>query len=725
MLYIFPLFIKKLLSNIFLFCILLMAPQYLQAQNPSSDLEKIKQLIASADDKRFSDVATAVREAKEALALAQKNNLSYWIYKTNNCLANIYDATSQDSIAHIYFVAELSVEKNLHDTLKKTLYSQVGLSYMYVGKLDKAHEYFMKLHQLGVTTKDKATQQLSYKQLGVFYREVNDFENATQYFIKSVALAVDLDDADEICESYRFLTALYLKSKNYDLALDCAEKCMTYIDKLKGKKLPKYLVYITYGNTLKDCKKYEKAIVAYEKAEILCKAISDKTTLSRVYIGLTTTYTKMDSLAKAEYYANQCATLNTVMTKFDVMYYEHSAGNLYLKKGDFAKAIAHFKGSIGLAEKFKNKVLLQSNYAKISDAYEKNNESNQSLLFLKKSVAIQDSIFSEENTKRIADAQFKYNLAKSEEQVKTMQQRQIYTMGVSVFVVLFLLLAFLAYFSSAKNEKNKMLLEKNQEIKGKNRQLEESNEILRQFAYASAHDLKEPLRSINSFVNILQKKYMKDVPVEAHEYMGFVTTGVRRMESLLNALLEFSSVLTDDNIASKKNDVPTILKDVFYHYENIINEKKAVIRYPSVFPQIFMSETHLKQILFNLINNALKYSKEEAKIEIGFDNRMDELIIFVKDEGIGMEKSYSDKIFKLFQRLDKTSHKESAGIGLTICKNIVDKYTGRLWFESVMNEGTTFFIAFPKSMISDMPSSSIPPQYLAVKGQVLEAHLLA
>jgi light-regulated signal transduction histidine kinase (bacteriophytochrome) len=306
-----------------------------------------------------------------------------------------------------------------------------------------------------------------------------------------------------------------------------------------------------------------------------------------------------------------------------------------------------------------------------------------------------------------------------------MQQRQIYTIGVSVFIVLFLLLAFLAYFSRAKNEKNKMLLEKNQEIKGKNRQLEESNEILRQFAYASAHDLKEPLRSINSFVNILQKKYMKDVPVEAHEYMGFVTTGVRRMESLLNALLEFSSVLTDDNIASKKNDVPTILKDVFHHYENIINEKKAVIRYPSVFPKIFMSETHLKQILFNLVNNALKYSKEEAKIEIGFDNRMEELILFVKDEGIGMEKSYSDKIFKLFQRLDKTAHKESAGIGLTICKNIVDKYAGRLWFESVVNEGTTFYIAFPKSMISDMPSCLTPPQYLAIKGSVLEAHLSA
>jgi signal transduction histidine kinase len=717
----------SLLKRTFLlFVLIVQTPQYLaglKAQNPINDSEKIKQLLASADEKKFSDTAAAFQLAKQALVLAQQNKNSICIFQSNSCIATIYDEHGQDAQANSYLTANLSVENSLPDTLKKTLYGDLGLSCIYMGKMDNAYTYFMKLNQLGITSKNKSIQALANKRLAMFYREVNDFEQSSQFFIKSIALAVELDDVNEICESYRFLTALYLKAKNYNLALESAEKSMTYINKIDSKNAPKYRIYITYGNTLKDCKQYEKAVAAYEKAEVLCNEVGDKTSLSRVYIGLTTTYTKMNNLAKAEYYSNLCASLSSVMTIFDVMYHKNSAGNLYLKKGDYAKSIEHFNISITLTEKYKNKVLLENNYAKISEAYEKNKEKNLSLIFLKKSVMLQDSLFSEENTKRIADAQFKYNLVKSEEQLKTMQQRQIYSIAIGLLIALALLVAFLMYFSRIKNEKNIILLEKNQEIKDKNRQLEESNEILRQFAFASAHDLKEPLRSISSFVSLIQRRYTKELPPEATEYIGFVTTGVRRMDSLLGALLEFSTVLNDDNIVSKKNDIPTLLPTIFKRLDSLIQEKKAVIRYPSLFPQIFMSETHLKQILSNLVNNALKYSKEEAKIEIGYEAKNDELIVFIKDEGIGMEKSYSDKIFKLFQRLDKTTHKESVGIGLTICKNIVDKYAGRLWFESVVNEGTTFFIAFPKSMISDMPSFDVPPQYLEVKGAILEAHL--
>jgi signal transduction histidine kinase len=321
---------------------------------------------------------------------------------------------------------------------------------------------------------------------------------------------------------------------------------------------------------------------------------------------------------------------------------------------------------------------------------------------------------------RVAEAQFKYSLIKSEEEVKTVKMRQIYFFIAAIFVLLVLSLAFLMYFSKNKNEKNKLLLEKNQEIKDKNRQLEESNEVLRQFAYASAHDLKEPLRSINSFVNILQKKYLNLLPTEAHEYMGFVTTGVARMEKLLNALLEYSTVLVNDNTGDKPNNVSDIIKPIFDQFQNLINEKQASIYYAAVFPKIVMNEAHLKQLLSNLIHNSLKFSKDIALINIGFAEQGKDIVIFVKDKGIGMDKSYSDKVFKLFQRLDRITHEESVGIGLTICKNIVDKYAGRIWFESALGEGTTFYIAFPKTMVSDMPHFNTPPQYLEVKGEVLE-----
>jgi signal transduction histidine kinase len=708
------------MKTIILVLAFLTTPFYLLAQTYQQDTATISRLLISAKSKRFSDSATAIREAYRALALAKKHNDGYWIYESYHRLGRIHEVNSQDKKAHLFFIKELESENELNDSTRSVMYSEVARSYQNVGDFRKSYELMLKNQDLGMRLNDMNIQQTSNSQLGLFYSDMNDFEKATQYLIKSIEQSIKLNYPDEVCDGYRILSSTYIKSKNYDLALKCAEKSISYVNQVDDYMFPRYFVYISYGRTLKECKKYSESILAYEKAAQLCIAVDDKSTLSSIYNVLADIYTELNDLKHAEEYYKKCSSLMSETSEVEVMNFAFSIGNFLLKKGDYNNAIAEFNKSVVIALKYESKALLQKNYELLSEAFEQKNDHKQSLFNIRKALVLRDAIFSDENTKRVAEAQFKFDLEQSEENVKKIQTRQFYTISISVFIVLFLFIAFLVYFLGSKNQKNKFLLEKTQMltettriIKDKNRQLEESNEVLRQFAYASAHDLKEPLRSINSFVNIIQKRYIKILPPEASEYMDFVTVGVKRMESLLNALLEFSSVLTDDDKAHKNNDITVVLKDVFHHYGNLIHEKNAVIRYPSVFPNILMNEAHLKPILFNLVHNALKFSKNEAKIEIDYEVKNDKFILFVKDEGIGMDKNYSDKIFKLFQRLDRVTHKESAGIGLTICKKIVDKYTGRIWFESVLNEGTTFYIAFPKSMISDIPSSNISPQYLA------------
>jgi signal transduction histidine kinase len=713
------------LKSLILLVAIIAMPYFGKAQTYQQDTVTIYRLLKSASSKGFTDTTTALKEANQALTLAQKHDDAQCIFAAYLQLGLININHDKVKLAQDFFLSALSVENRLVNESKIRVYAELANTYAYMGNTAKCFENLQKSYAIGQASKDIGALQESCANLSQFYGLVDEHEKATQFATKSLEYATLKNDYEGIAEGYRLLAKAYLKSKNYDLAYQNTEKCMSYIDKVDSEKYPHQFLYLHHGITLRECGQYEKSLIALKKGLEICQKLQDKSREISVNMEIADTYNKMNDLTNAEIYYLKCANNLDIIADTDLLLYQSSYGSLMLKKGKYNEAIALLEQSNVNATKIGRKLTASRNYKFLSEAYEKKGDDHLALINFKKSNALRDSIFKEENTKRIADAQFKYNLTQSEEQVKALQQRQSYAIVIELIVALVSLVAFLMYYSHSKYEKNKMLVEKNQEIKGKNRQLEESNEILRQFAYASAHDLKEPLRNINSFVNILQNKYLKNAPSEAYEYMGFVTTGVQRMESLLNALLEFSSVLTDDNIASKKNDVPTILKDVFHHYENIINEKKAVIRYPSVFPKIFMSETHLKPILFNLVNNALKFSKTEAKIEIGFQSTSEEFILFVKDEGIGMDKSYSDKIFKLFQRLDRVTHKESAGIGLTICKNIVDKYAGRLWFESVVNEGTTFYIAFPKSMISDMPSSSIPPQYLVVKGQVLEAHLSA
>jgi two-component system, chemotaxis family, sensor kinase Cph1 len=180
---------------------------------------------------------------------------------------------------------------------------------------------------------------------------------------------------------------------------------------------------------------------------------------------------------------------------------------------------------------------------------------------------------------------------------------------------------------------------------------------------------------------------------------------------MLNALLEISSLFDKDIVQGKENDVTKILECIFAEQENQILAKNAQISYPSVFPKILMKEAYLKQVFSNLVNNALKFSKGEVKIEIGYMKENDDLVFFIKDNGIGLDKSYSDKVFKLFRRLDVSMKQDGAGVGLTIAKNIVEKYKGKIWYESKNGQGATFFFSLPMTMVLNCPASMPPSQY--------------
>jgi signal transduction histidine kinase len=701
-------------NTLLLFLILWIIPQCVVAQDYQKDTARISNLITSAKNKRFTDTSAALKECFQALDLAKKHNDGLWLFRVYHRLARIHEVNSQHHKAHAFFLAELSVLNSVDDETKNLIYIEVAKSYRFLGDWKMAYEYHLKHLDLANTTTSLGIKQSAYLEIGCFYREVNDFEKASTYLIKSLEIALQIDDNDEICDTYRMLATIYVKTKNWDLALKNSEKSLDYINKVDPNNFAPYFIYISDGLIKKECGKLKEALIVAQKGLKLTEKVNDKSSSAGAYILLGDIYFKMNNLEKARYYYTKCSPLVPFMEGYDVIAYENSIAKLYLLSGEYKLAIKHIIKSLNVSKKIDRKIAMQKNYELLAEAYEKLGNKDEALSYLKKSVILKDSLFAEENTKRVSEAQFKFDLAQSEEQVKNMKLRQMSIITICSFMILVLLVGFLIYFSSSKNEKNKILSDKNLEIGDKNRQLHESNEMLRQFAYASAHDLKEPLRSINSFVNIIQKRYMKNLPDEANEYMGFVTSGVKRMEGLLNALLEFSSILAFEDICPKKNDVSIIVKNAFHQYEHLIEKKSATIRYAASFPSITMGESHLQKLLFNTINNALKFSKSPANIEIGYEMTEQELIIFIKDEGVGMDETYKDKVFKLFQRLDKATHLEDIGIGLTICKNIVDKFSGRIWFESVLSKGTTFYIAFPKSMVSDLPTT--PPQYLVLSG---------
>ncbi|ADZ09569.1 PAS/PAC sensor signal transduction histidine kinase [Methanobacterium lacus] len=221
-----------------------------------------------------------------------------------------------------------------------------------------------------------------------------------------------------------------------------------------------------------------------------------------------------------------------------------------------------------------------------------------------------------------------------------------------------------------------------------------SNNELEQFAYVSSHDLKEPLRMITSFLDLLKKNYGVGLDENANEYIDFAVDGAKRLDMMINDLLDYSRIGKESEEFGYLNS-EKILETVLTNLKPLIEENNAVITHDDL-PFIFANSRMMNQLFQNIIGNAIKYHGEkQPEIHISSSNAQDECIFSVKDNGIGIDKKYLDKIFIIFQRLNSRDEYEGTGIGLAISEKIVKKHKGRIWAESELGNGTTFYFSIP------------------------------
>jgi PAS domain S-box-containing protein len=226
-----------------------------------------------------------------------------------------------------------------------------------------------------------------------------------------------------------------------------------------------------------------------------------------------------------------------------------------------------------------------------------------------------------------------------------------------------------------------------------NEELLRSNNDLSQFAYITSHDLQEPLRMVTSFMQMLQRRYEDKLDEDAVEYIHFAVDGAKRMYELLNGLLAYSRIQSREHEFSK-TDLNKVFEKVRLNLNLIISESDAEISCDNL-PVINADETQMGQLLQNLIENGVKFSSRKPKITITSLENYEEYIIKISDNGIGIEPQYHDRIFRIFQRLHPYNEYKGTGIGLAICKRIVERHGGKIWVESVPGEGSAFLFTIP------------------------------
>ncbi len=224
--------------------------------------------------------------------------------------------------------------------------------------------------------------------------------------------------------------------------------------------------------------------------------------------------------------------------------------------------------------------------------------------------------------------------------------------------------------------------------------LKQSNDELQQFAYISSHDLQEPLRMVAIYIQLLADRYQGKLDANADEFIQYAVQGVKRIQSLIKDLLLYSQIGSTSK-PLKLIEISKAFHSVLDDLKETIDERGAQITTDSL-PKVTADRGQIKQLFENLISNAIKFNKEKIPlVHIGAERINSEWVFSVKDNGIGIEPQYMDHIFKPFYRAHSLVEYPGTGIGLSICRKIVDHHSGRIWAESKPGEGATFYFTIP------------------------------
>ncbi len=237
--------------------------------------------------------------------------------------------------------------------------------------------------------------------------------------------------------------------------------------------------------------------------------------------------------------------------------------------------------------------------------------------------------------------------------------------------------------------------ERTEELHHTIERLHRSNQDLESFAYAASHDLKQPLRTITSYLQLLELTE-KDLSQNAKEYLEYAVKGSKRMHSLLEGLLSYSRLRKNEE-AIMEVDLNQLLENVLFDLEAAIQSTNAQIKYYDL-PVLKGNPTQLSQLFQNILSNAIKFAKpeESPEIEIKYSQKKEVHLFEIQDNGIGIPDEFKEKVFKLFSKLHTPEQISGSGIGLALCKRIVETHNGKIWIESEEGKGTTFFIQLPR-----------------------------
>lgn len=630
----------------------------------------------------FCDSAKSIAEALERPDL---------LARSLNTQGKLQHMKGQYLLASISFSSALAnASQGSDQKLIMLLNNALGISYLMAGEFDKAFEHFSTVEKYFRQEGLQAQVASTLLNIGSLYKMRGDIGMAKKV----------LSEALEISNS----------TNHQELQL----KCLSALGK------------VCEGNAeYSEAMKYQlRALAIGEEREYPGLIISCKNNIGQLY-------QQQEEYSLAKLYYQEALEIARGKNMLQMMQsLSLSLGKLARVQEDYWEALAYLEESEALAERMEHDAAILESVSELAGLYEKLGNYQKALTYANRSSDLRFERVQKMNTERMQEFMAAYAAEQKERELLELKKESLIEkykiIGVSTlagFALLALLALFLRYRERQKSfgilneqhrkiqhqnrilqqqyseieDKNNQLAGKSQEIKKQNRQLQMMNIELKHFARAASHDLREPLRAIRSYMNLLGKRYEQDFDHKAKEFLSMASAGAVRMEDLLNDLYQHAQVgrsMEDFREVSMNSLADEVMADLHVS----ISEKEALVVYEDL-PNVKGFKTELRMLLQNLVSNAIKFTPEGTKPKVLIIGREDEhnWYLEVKDHGIGISEEYHDKIFGIFERLHSRDEFSGSGIGLATCQKVVQHHGGEITVDSKLGFGTTFKVKLPKS----------------------------
>ena len=555
---------------------------------------------------------------------------------------------------------KLAEENQSHFLQIKAL---VTLSTAYCDTLSnypKALEICEQAYKLAVVLGDKSSMVRVLSNFGLCYHYTGDLEASHQYFRKAISLAEENKTPTK--EELKGLGSLYYNIAVLFKTKEFAHLRISYLDRvLQIYTQTEYTfgiarAYNAYSAFYAHNNEYDLALKYQQKSLVISEEIGDKYGVAISYNNIGSVLVDKKDFKKGLEYLQLALELKLELGN------KHSIAESYLHLGlayrdmeQLNLAISNFHTAEKLLLAIDSKIFLNEIYIELGKAYASLANFEAAYKYQVRFTDLQKDLMKFDTTTAILEAQAKNELEKKEEETVLLRQKNI-------------------------------------EIKEYTQQLIASNNELKQFAHVASHDLKEPLRMISSYISLVEKKASHKLNEEEIQFLNFAVEGAKRLDALINDLLTLSKVTACTKTESI--DLNLVLKDAIINVSKLKNESKTEMTYDKL-PTIQGDKTQLIQVFQNLLSNAIKYNKSiTPKIVISHTYKDNSNTISIKDNGIGIPEQHRERIFILFQRLHRRDEYSGNGIGLAICRKIVDHMKGDIWVEENATGGSIFYLRF-------------------------------